>query len=489
MIKLLNALLTYGIENKIIVNFHKAKSNLALLFNITNFDYEPLSMPIDQTLKQLLDMGYKQSLFSPNTVLERDAFEAHIFDQIMPSPSETKKQFKQLYKKDYRLAVNYLYQLSKDTMYIKTTRINQNINWIYKSSFGDFKMTINLSKPEKDPKDIAKAIHKEHVETSGEPLCILCKENEQRYENAKKNLRIVPITLNHETWHFQFSPYAYFKQHAIILSDQHTEMKISVDTFNCLFDFVDIMPDYLIGSNADIPIVGGSILNHNHYQVGRYTFPIESARVIKDYALDTMLISHLNWPLSTLRCVSKDRGQLITFANHILSIWKRYTNEELDIIAHTTTNHQTITPILRKENEAYILYLILRNNRTSKSYPDGIFHPHPNVQHIKKENIGLIEAMGLAILPGRLKKELMHCYEYLSNNEDHITINKHKIWLEHLKQTKQINSISDLYQEVGLVFENVLIDSGVFKLDQQGIAAMDSLIKNCIKTYRKVVQN
>lgn len=319
------------------------------------------------------------------------------------------------------------------------------------------------------------------------PQCVLCKENEHRYENARMNLRIVPMTLFNQKWHFQYSPYAYFNEHAIILSDEHRDMKLSCDTFEYLLDFVDLVPNYFIGSNADLSIVGGSILNHDHFQAGNYKFPVEDSKTLKTYEnIKNISIEHLNWPLSTIKLISMDRLILSDFACHLLKSWKIYSNPKLEIIAKTDKIHQTITPILRKENGIYALYLILRNNRTNKAYPDGIFHPHPEVHHIKKENIGLIEAMGLAILPGRLKTELIQGYAYIKDNIYHKDLDKHKDWLDALKRSNQVHSIEDLYQEVGKKFEEVLNHSGVFKLDNQGKQAMDQFILNTINTYKKM---
>ena len=346
---------------------------------------------------------------------------------------------------------------------------------------------INLSKPEKDPKDIAKALKTKKKITKNEPLCVLCKENEHRYENARMNLRIVPMILNHETWHFQYSPYAYFNEHSIILSDVHRDMKISCDTFKYLLDFVDLLPSYFIGSNADLPIVGGSILNHDHFQAGRYNFPIEKAPVLKTWQhISNLSVSHLKWPLSTIKCVSKDRVLLANIACHILKVWQNYSNPKIDIIASSYAPHHTMTPILRKENDVYQMYLILRDNRVSKAYPDGIFHPHQDVHHIKKENIGLIEAMGLAILPGRLKSELSLGLDYIKNGIYHQDIEKHKHWLDNLKKSNTILSKDDLYQEVGKKFETVLTHAGVFKQNDQGIEAMHQLITEMLDTYNKM---
>lgn len=481
----IDAFLTYALDHHLIKDFDNAKQHMVKLFEEKNYTYTRYDLPIDQVLEKLLDIAYEKQLFTPNTTLERDAFEAYMFDQVMPSPKAVKKTFLDKAEKDKNQAFTYLYDLSKHVNYIKTNRINQNIHFIYPSPYGDLQITINLSKPEKDPKDIAKALDKTRTKTDG-PACVLCKENEQNYENARMNLRIVPIQLAQELWHFQYSPYLYFNEHSIILSDVHRDMKIDQKTFRALFDFIDYMPSYFIGSNADLPIVGGSVLNHDHFQSGRHHFPIEDAKTIKTYNdLNDISISHLHWPLSTIRLASNDRHLLEDYASHVLSLWKTCHNEELNIIPFTDKPHQTITPIARFKNNTYELDLILRNNRTSETFPDGIFHPHKEYHHIKKENIGLIEAAGLAILPGRLKDELKLSYHFLTQGQTHPDIDKHMDWLNKLSKEQHIKSIDDLYQEVGKIFTHVLENSGVFKLDDLGISAMDSFIKLTIHTYKK----
>lgn len=482
----IDAFLTYGLDHDIIINFEQAKQKLYQLFNLDNEIYEKNILPLDDILEYLLDTAYKRKLFYPNTTLEKDAFEAYLFDLIMPSPTMVKKTFEDLKILDINKAFSYLYELSKNVNYIKTKRIDQNIHFLHSSIYGTIQMTINLSKPEKDPKDITKALE-EKIDDKDGPKCVLCKENEQNYHNARMNLRIVPMTLASKLWHFQYSPYLYFNEHSIILSDKHEKMKISESTFTALFDFIDFMPTYFVGSNADLPIVGGSILNHDHYQAGRHHFPIEDAKPIKTYdAIKGLSISYLFWPLSTIRLQSIDRKKIEGFATHILKFWKVYENHELDIIAYTSTSHQTITPIARYKNNQYELDLILRNNRTTKTHPNGIFHPHQTYHHIKKENIGLIEAAGLAILPGRLKDELEQAYLYLQKNQMHPSIHKHMQWLNNLKDMHIIFSKDDLYQEVGKIFTHVLEDAGVFKLNDSGINACDQLITDMISTYEKM---
>jgi len=481
---LLNQLISYGLDKKIIKDLTKSISNLSNLFKVEIFEYHHEHVVIEDLLEKLLDNAYARHLFSPNTTMERDCFEALIFDQIMPTPEETKQEFERLFNQDRNSAVHYLYELSKNINYIKTRRLSQNMEWVYQSNYGPFQMTINLSKPEKDPKDIAKALSKpKELEVKNGPKCVLCKENEHNYDNARMNLRIVPMVLGKELWHFQYSPYGYYNEHSIILSDEHRNMKLSHQTFEYLLDFLDDIPEYFIGSNADIPIVGGSILNHDHFQAGRHMFPIQHAKIVKNYGIKNQVeVEHLYWPLSAIRLRSKNRIEIKKRACEIFDAWKRYTNVELEIIPKTDQNHQTITPIARMNNGFYELDIILRNNRTSEKDPDGIFHPHPDVQHIKKENIGLIEAMGLAILPGRLKEELELSFQYLKTGKDNPLLEQHKAWLDDIQKTRDIHTVQDLYEEVGKVFSRVLEDSGVFKLNDQGIEAMDHFIHQVLRS-------
>lgn len=475
----LNSLLTFGLEKKIINDFNRSLKNLEILFQ-TKINYERAYIDIYETISSLLDVSYQMNLFEIDTMMERDQFEALIFDQIMPTPSETKSTFKSLFEQDKNQAFSYLYELSKNTNYIKTKRLAENISFFYESGYSPLEITINLSKPEKDPKDIQKALEKPKEEKKG-PKCVICKENEHNYENARMNLRLIPLELNRSLWHFQYSPYGYFNEHSIILSDEHKNMKISHKTSENLLDFIDYMPAYFIGSNADLPIVGGSILNHDHYQAGRHHFPIENAKVIKTYGLiNEVEIKHLNWPLSTIRLNSKNREKLSKVVDLILDQWQNYDNIALDIVSFTTANHNTITPILRKKDDIYEFDIILRNNRTSETYPGGIFHPHADKWHIKKENIGLIEAIGLAVLPPRLKQSLELSMLYLNEGIYDDSLDAHKDWLETLKEKYNHVSIKTLYDEVGAVFEGVLEDCGVFKLDIQGNAAMDKFINEII---------
>ncbi|MBU1141140.1 MAG: UDP-glucose--hexose-1-phosphate uridylyltransferase [Firmicutes bacterium] len=474
------------IENQ---DLKQVKSYLCDIFHINDLPFiiqTKIQPDFSTVMEPLLDDAYSNQLFKPNTLDERDAFEAKIMDAVMPSPNKVKFEFKRKFDILPNLATHYLFQLSNDANYIKTIRLKENISWSYLGQYGNLQLTINLAKPEKDPKEIARALKKPvHVDLN-KPLCVLCKENEQNYDNARMNLRIVPIILGNELWHFQYSPYQYYNEHAIILHDIHRPMKITNLTFEYLLDFIDMFPEYFIGSNADLPIVGGSILNHDHFQAGRHHFPIESAKTIKTYQVNQLLVlEHILWPLSTIRLTSKSRDEISFLASLILDKWKNYSNQALEIFPLTNDiPHQTITPILRKLNDRYQMDLILRNNRTSEAYPDGIFHPHPDVQHIKKENIGLIEAMGLAILPGRLEKELEAIQQYLQGISPMTKeLVKHKKWMNELSKYKVIDN-KFLLNEVSKKFERVLEDSGAFKLNEQGNEAMHNFIDEIINASK-----
>jgi len=475
------SLIDYAIKHELI----KLSERLIYLDKVSSFfgleledqhDKHPLSY--EEMMNLLLDYAFDKKMFEPNTLDERDAFEAKIMDLVMPEPVEVKRHFNELLSVNPDLATTYLYKLSQDVNYIKVKRLKENVSWSYQSAFGNLEMTINLAKPEKDPKDIKKALEKPIQKVENIPLCVICKENEQNYHNARMNLRIAPITLGHELWHFQYSPYQYYDEHAIILHDIHKPMKITQKTFDYLLDFVDQFPSYFIGSNADLPIVGGSILTHDHFQAGKYHFPVEKAETIDQVELKDIKIEHLKWPLSTIRLTSPNAQTIKKYANKIREKWATYSNRSLDIVANTLDiKHNTITPIARKVNDLYQIDIMLRNNRTSDVFPDGIFHPHPDVQHIKKENIGLIEAMGLAILPGRLKSELDAIKDVINTKQAlPSSLDKHLTWIKKLEKNYEGIDQDQIKEEVGKKFERVLTDAGVFKQDQMGLEAMKRFI-------------
>jgi len=485
-------LIHYALNKKLISHedIDKSIDCLTKVLDEPSFDFVEMESieDIEDNLNKLIEVAYEKSLIPSLTIDEKDAFEALLFNCIMPEPHQVKDTFSNLMNSNHAIATQYLYKLSKDVNYIKSKRLKQNLFWTYEGQYGHLQMTINLAKPEKDPKEIAQAKDlKSERKDLFVPKCVLCKENEQNYYNARMNLRIVPISLGNELWHFQYSPYSYYQEHAIILHDQHKPMKISDKTFRFLLDFEDMFPSYFMGSNADLPIVGGSILNHDHFQAGHHQFPIQDARPIKTFGkLNYVDIAHIKWPLSTIRLSSENKEGLIQLASFFLDAWKSYTNEALDLLAFTDqTPHNTITPIARKSGRMYELDLILRNNRTTKEHPYGLFHPHEVYHHIKKENIGLIEAMGLAILPGRLKKELNLINEWLNHGgEIHPDIEKHKTWMKALKNAGHKEySESLLYREVGKIFEHILENCGVFKLNEMGNKALHTFITDTMKKF------
>lgn len=434
-------------------------------------------------LDDLVTFGVIRHLIE-DTMTQRDLFDTRLMNCVMPRPHEVIRTFNRLYQESPVAATDYFYDLSIHANYIRKARTDKNIHFRVPSSYGDMEISINLSKPEKDPRDIAKA---KQIKATGYPKCVLCKENVgfagHLNHPARQTHRIIPLNLNHQRYYFQYSPYVYYNEHCIVLNEHHVPMMINTDTFKNLFAFLDIFPHYMIGSNADLPIVGGSILSHDHYQGGRHRFPMQDATLLKSYHFNdfpTIQLSILNWPLSTIRLIGKDRDELIALADHILKIWVHYNDEERDIIAYTDqTRHNTITPILSRQNDTYSFDLVLRNNRTTAKYPLGIFHPHPEHHHIKKENIGLIEVLGLAILPGRLQDELEKIKRCLMG--DDITryeeLDKHRDWFEELKAAPPHGDIDALLKrEVGKKFVRVLENCGVFKLDAHGIQGFDALI-------------
>ena len=428
-----------------------------------------------------------QGILEDDTVTIRDLLDTKIMGILTPAPSVVRKIFEEKYQVSPKAATEFYYHFSQATNYIRTDRIIKDEKWETDTEFGKMDITINLSKPEKDPRDIAKD---GTAKKSGYPACLLCRENEgyagHLSHPARQNHRIIPITLCGEQYYLQYSPYVYYNEHCIIFNENHQPMVINENTFRSLFSFVKQFPHYMLGSNADLPIVGGSILTHDHFQGGHYNFPIEEATVVKDISLDKypdLQISVLNWPLSTIRVRSTNDEQMIRFALDTLNKWINYSHEKLDIIAYShETRHNTITPIVRKKNGLYEMDLVLRNNRTSEKYPDGIFHPHQNLHHIKKENIGLIEVMGLAVLPARLKDELEVLKECLLGKKNILEISnmkKHVAWYNELKSHDFNEDTVDqlLKEELTHKFVNVLEDAGVFKMNEEGKEAFIKFVE------------
>lgn len=412
----------------------------------------------------------------------RDVFGAKVMDLVTPRPSEVNRSFWKKYDHGPKEATDLFYELSRQNNYIKTREIAKNIEYSHQTEYGELEITINLSKPEKDPKEIALARENQ----TEYPECKLCMENEG-YEGhlthpGRANHRIVRMDVNGEEWGFQYSPYAYYNEHAIFLSRVHREMDVGVQAIRNLLDILTTLPHYFVGSNAGLPIVGGSILSHDHYQGGRHTFPLERADADYSFTLNdfpSVEAGVIKWPMSVIRLTGSDKQDVVSAADKVMNIWEKYSDESVGIYAETDGDpHNAITPIARRKGEAYELDLVLRNNRTSKDLPDGIFHPHPAVQHIKKENIGLIEVMGLAILPPRLKEELETVRNYLTGKSDRVDA-LHQEWADELKQQHDISedNVEHIVDEaVGDVFLQVLKDAGVFKRNEEGEKAFKRFI-------------
>lgn len=435
-----------------------------------------------EILDELLDYAISSQIID-DEITVKDLFDTRIMDCIMKRPSEVINEFNHFYNNNPVDATDYYYKLSIASNYIRKTRTDKNIVFDVNNKYGKCIISINLSKPEKDPKMIAKMAT---IKSSSYPTCLLCKENVgfagDMQKNARQTHRIIPFKLGNDDFYLQYSPYVYYNEHCIIFNKLHTPMVINEDTFRQLLQFVDLFPHYMIGSNADLPIVGGSILSHAHYQGGKYHFPIYDAKVIEKFTIDGVDLSILSWPLSTIRLTSDDFDKVLTLSSKILNQWIQYSDETVDIISHTNeVRHNTITPIVRKVNGVYNVDLVLRNNRTNDEHPLGIFHPHSEVHHIKKENIGLIEVMGLAILPARLKDELALITKCLVEDIDvssYEQLSLHKDWYQHLLtlDINEDNVDEVLKQEVGNIFEKVLEDAGVFKMNDQGIEAFKCFI-------------
>ncbi len=434
---------------------------------------QQINHPSD-ALNQILDTLEKSGRLD-GSVQARDWFDAKLMNVFALLPSMLEYQFNHL-SSDHKMG--WLYHYAQALNYIRMDRILKNQSYTYQSPFGHLEITINMSKPEKDPKSIANALTVKH---NVYPKCLLCKENEGFSGNPSRDQhRLIKFDLAGESWYFQYSPYIYYNEHAIVLSDEHRLMHVDQTTFRNLLLLTDIFPGYFFGSNADLPIVGGSILTHDHYQGGKHHFPIEKASVIKSYTYHDLTVEMIHWPLSTIRIRGHHPEKIVQLADRFLKQWLTYNHDALNIKAYThDERHHTMTSIARKRDEIYELDLVLRDNHTSKEHPLGIFHPHADKWHIKKENIGLIEAMGLAILPKRLMSELTEIKAYIT---DHKPLNKasmiHQNWIDEIKDTIDINHIDQAINEaVGQVFEQVLIDCGVFKLNNEGKDAFDTFIK------------
>jgi len=456
----------------------------------TDNESEKLDSPVP-ILERILDWAAVNGRLEENTVTYRDLLDTQIMGCFVARPSEIVKQFNDIYEQAGPTeATKYLYSLSQESNYIRTDRIAKNEHWYAHTEYGELEITINLSKPEKDPKAIAAA---KHLKESNYPNCLLCKENVgyagRVNHPARQNLRTIPFVMEGETWHLQFSPYVYYHEHAIVFLSEHLPMVISKRTFDRILEFVELLPHYFLGSNADLPIVGGSILSHDHYQGGYHDFPMAKAEIETEFKFEEFPAINagiVKWPMSVIRLQGQNRQQISELASIILSKWRSYSDEAVGIHAYTEEiPHNTITPIARRNGDLYELDLVLRNNRTSDEHPLGIYHPHEEVHHIKKENIGLIEVMGLAVLPGRLQEELTLLADtlLLDNSSAKILaddrIAKHHEWALKIKAEypNAVDFDEVLKKEIGKVFSTILEHCGVFKRDSQGQTAFLNFLK------------
>ena len=480
-------LVDYGVSSGLIPENERVYSTNLLLEiygkdNFSDPDISETSLPLDEILNNLLDIAVDEGLIE-DSVTYRD-----LFDTITPRPSQLQNRFWFLYETSPKEATDFYYDFSQNTNYIRRDRIAKDLKWKVPSEYGDIDITINLSKPEKDPKLIAAA---KNAPSSGYPKCLLCRENEGYAGNtnhpARQNHRIIPLRLGNSDWNMQYSPYVYYNEHCIVFNNRHTPMKIDTSTFVKLFDFVKMFPHYFIGSNADLPIVGGSILSHDHFQGGHYTFAMAKAKSVFSFEVpefNNVSCEVLKWPLAVIRLKSDSTEDIVRLASHILVKWRNYTDEDAFIFANTDGKpHNTITPIARFRDGMYELDLALRNNITTPEHPLGVYHPHEKLHHIKKENIGLIEVMGLAVLPSKKKNEMNLLAEYIIKGKDisgNEAIAKHADWANEILSTRHDitseNVMEVLETEIGKVFVKVLEDAGVYKCTPEGLESFKKFI-------------
>lgn len=452
---------------------------------------ESAEAALEGILEDMMSYAYDKGIMKENSIVYKDLFDTKIMGCLVARPSEIRAKFNDLYENESSLAAtDYFYKLSCDSNYIRRQRIKKDQKWTTDTEYGTLDVTINLSKPEKDPKAIAAA---KNAKQSAYPKCQLCAENEgyagRVNHPARQNHRIIPVTINNSDWYFQYSPYVYYNEHCIVFNSKHTPMKIERATFGKLLDFVTNFPHYFVGSNADLPIVGGSILTHDHFQGGHYTFamakaPIEKKISFKGY--EDVRAGIVKWPMSVIRISGADKDRLIDLADKILVAWRGYTDEEAFIFAETDGEpHNTITPIARRRGEDYELDLVLRNNITTEEHPLGVYHPHAHLHHIKKENIGLIEVMGLAVLPARLKDEMAELADAIINGRNlrsTETLASHAEWAEGFlpkyDKVDESNVMDIIHEEMGQVFKEVLECAGVYKCTEEGRKAFMRFVES-----------
>ena len=484
----IRALVRYALDRGLIQPSEEMWAVNALLEALSLDSYTPpegepaVEAELPAILDTLVDDAYARGVLAENSIVYRDLFDTKLMGVLTPRPAQVIEKFQALYAKSPRAATDWYYQFSQDTNYIRRDRIAKDVQWKAPTQYGELDITINLSKPEKDPKAIAAA---RNLPASAYPRCQLCAENEgyagRVNHPARQNHRIVPITINGSPWFLQYSPYVYYNEHCICLNSEHTPMKIDRACFAKLLDFVGQFPHYFVGSNADLPIVGGSILAHDHFQGGHYTFamakaPIEQEFIFPGFA--DVKAGIVKWPMSVIRISCGNPERLVELADRILTSWRGYTDEAAFIFAQTEgVPHNTITPIARMRDGRYELDLVLRNNITTEEHPLGVYHPHAELHHIKKENIGLIEVMGLAVLPARLKEELTAVADALVSGADlraDERTAKHADWAEGFRDSYTItadNALDIVKQETGKVFATVLEHAGVYKRTDEGRAA------------------
>ena len=482
-------LVQYALDTGLVEEADRVWAVNGLLEDLGLSDWEEVpgrARPLEEILGEILDWAVAQGHIEDGTT-SRDLFDTKLMGRLTPRPSQVRAAFAEKYARSPEEATDWYYQFSQNTDYIRRYRVARDQKWIARTDYGDLEITINLSKPEKDPRAIAAA---RSAPQGGYPKCLLCRENEgyagRMNHPARQNHRLIPVTIDGKDWFFQYSPYVYYNEHCIVFNGQHVPMKIDRSAFRKLLDFVKQFPHYFVGSNADLPIVGGSILSHDHFQGGRHVFAMEKApveRAVSFPGFADVEAGIVRWPLSVIRLRCGDDSRLVDLAEKILTAWRGYTDEQAVIYAHTDGQpHNTITPIARMRDGLYELDLVLRNNLTTPEYPLGLYHPHPELHHIKKENIGLIEVMGLAVLPARLKGELAELADALVQDADlrsSETLAKHADWAEELKTryTFTAENVTDILQsEVGAVFAQVLEHAGVYKCTPEGRAAFQRFI-------------
>ncbi len=489
----INGLVSYGLEHELVspLDTVYVRNRLIDILKVNEFADECAEeKTLEEILSSLCEYAAEKGIIE-KTQANFDLFDTRLMGELCPKPSEVVSKFCELYFESPKEATDWYYNFSQNTDYIRRYRIAKDLKWKTETEYGELDITINLSKPEKDPKDIAAA---KNAPKSGYPLCALCPESEGYAGNsgfpARQNHRIIPIEICGKLWDFQYSPYVYYNEHCIALNHEHTPMQIDENIFSKLLSFLDAFPHYFIGSNADLPIVGGSILSHEHFQGGNYSFAMEKAPIEKEYKVsgfESVLVGRVKWPMSVIRLSGKNKEELVSLAQKILKVWKAYTDEKAFIFAYTDgTPHNTITPIARKKGDVFELDLVLRNNITTEEHPDGLYHPHKELHHIKKENIGLIEVMGLAVLPSRLKGELELLCRYAEEGKPFSEcecLAKHTAWASEVVKKKTADeSYEELFKrEIGLVFKKVLECAGVFARNEEGFASFDRFMKEVAK--------